>query len=75
MFPHEGSRRRRRRPPTWKLEEENETLEQGVAFVVGEVCGDAGGEVLEEGGCVAGAGEVEEFAGEFEGLWGELRAG
>lgn len=43
--------------------------------MVGEVRRDASGEVLEEGGCVSGAGEVEEFAGEFEGLWGELRAG
>lgn len=40
-----------------------------------EVRGDAGGEVLGESGRIAGASEVEEFGGEFNGFWGELRYG
>lgn len=46
--------------------------EERVAFVVCEVGGDAGGEVLGYLGRGAGAREVEEFGCEVESFWGEL---
>lgn len=41
--------------------------------MVGEVHGDAGGDVLLQRGGLAGAGEVEELGGEVEGFGRELR--
>lgn len=45
--------------------------EESVAFVVGEVCGNTGGEVSGEGGCVAIPSLVEELCGELDGFRGE----